>query len=91
MIGVVESCHSSGDSYAAADLVKAQQGDHVRFVFDKPVTVKVLDEKFKVSELVYSSGVFWFRAGKKVVRCAKYEHKKWKPFESWFRQALPAD
>jgi hypothetical protein len=78
-------------SYTVADLKKAQKGDHVRLVFGKPVTVAVLHDKFKVSELVYSAGVFWLRTGNNVVRCSKYEHEKWKPFEAWFRQLLPAD
>jgi hypothetical protein len=89
-IGVLESCHASQESSdAAADLKKAQEGDHVRMVFAKPVKVEVLNKEYEMSELVYSKGVFWLRFGDKVQRCAKYEFEKWKPFEVWFRQTLP--
>jgi hypothetical protein len=89
-VAVLESCHSSdAETYTAAGLKKAQQGDHVRLVFPKPITVTVLRDEFDVSEVVYADGVFWLRCGAKVVRSTKYEFEKWRPFESWFRQLLP--
>jgi hypothetical protein len=89
VIDVLESCHSSQESSdPASDLKKAQEGDHVRFVFAKSIIVVVLNKEVEVSEVVYSAGVFWLRFGDKVQRCAKYENDKWKPFEAWFRQPL---
>jgi hypothetical protein len=88
-IDVIESCHSSQESSdPAADLKKAQEGDHVRLVFAKSIIVEVTNKELEVSEVVYSAGVFWLRFGDKVQRCTKYENEKWKPFEAWFRQAL---
>jgi hypothetical protein len=88
-IDVLESWSSSTESSdAAADLKKAQEGDHVRLVFAKSVIVEVLNKEIEVSEVVYSAGVFWLRFGDKVQRCTKYENEKWKPFEAWFRQPL---
>jgi hypothetical protein len=91
LTGALKSCHSSSESSdPVADLKKARQGDHVRFVFAKPVTLEVLGEKFEASEVVFSAGVFWLRCGNKVQRCTKYEHEKMKLFEVWYRQLLPA-
>jgi hypothetical protein len=93
-IDLLESCHDASDdtvTYTLADLKKAQKGDHVRLVFAKPVTVTVLRDKLKVSELILTqplnTGVFWLRCSDKVVRCTKYEFKKEKPFLEWRRQA----
>src|SRR4029450_7472888 len=36
-LGVLESCHSSGAGHAVADFQAAQEGDHVRLVFARPV------------------------------------------------------
>jgi hypothetical protein len=97
-IGLLESCHAISDgtiAYTAADLKKAQQGDHVRLVFTKPITVTVLGNKIKVLELVFTqplnTGVFWLRSGDKVVRCTKYEFEKQRRFEAWRNEAQPAD
>src|SRR5262245_45302846 len=69
-LALLESCHSLDDvTPTAADLKKARQGDHVRFVFAKPVEVTVLGKRFAVSELVFTqpsnTGVFWLWAGGK--------------------------
>ena len=34
-----------------------------------------------------NTGVFWLRAGDRVVRCTKYEFKKEKDFVAWRNQA----
>ena len=97
-VALLESCHSASDgtiAYTAADLKKAQQGDHVRLVFAKPITVTVLGAKIKVSELVFTqplnTGVFWLRSGDRVMRCSKYEFEKQRRFEAWRNMAQPAD
>jgi hypothetical protein len=97
-IALLESCHSISDgtiAYTVADVKNARQGDHVRLVFAKPVTVTVLRNKLKVSELVFTqplnTGVFWLRCGNQVVRCTKYEYQKEKRFVAWRRQARAAD
>src|SRR5437588_9784531 len=60
-IGLLASCHDES-VYQADELKKAEQGDHVRLVFAKPITVTVMREKVEVSELVFrqplSTGVF---------------------------------
>jgi hypothetical protein len=97
-VGLLESCHSASDgtiAYTAADLKKAQQGDHVRLVFAKPITVTVLEAKVPVSELVFTqplnTGVFWLRSWDTVMRCSKFEFKKQRPFEEWRNTAQSAD
>jgi hypothetical protein len=95
-ISVLESCHSLDDgtrnggnlAYSTANLKKAQEGDHLRFEFPKPVKVKILDKTYEVSEVVFADGAFWLRCGDKVVRSTKYEFAKSKAFVEWFRQAL---
>jgi hypothetical protein len=93
MIGAIESCHSTAwpgkTPPELADLEKVQKGDHVRFGFSKLITVTVFNNKVEFSEAVFSAGAFLLRSGKKVTRCTKYEHEKMKPFETWYRQALP--
>jgi hypothetical protein len=96
IIALLESCHSlDAETPTAADLKKARQGDHLRLVFARPVEVTVLGKRFAVSELVFTqpsnTGVFWLRAGDKVVRCAKFEIQKEGPFNRWREQARPAD
>jgi hypothetical protein len=93
-VGLLESCHDES-LFQADELKKAEQGDHVRLVFPKPITVTVMNEKVEVSELVFrrplNTGVFWVRTGDKWRRYAKYEFRKEEPFEAWLRQAQPAD
>jgi hypothetical protein len=93
-IALLESCHASGEG-TPDDLKKAQEGDHVRLVFAKPVAVRVLNEELEVSELVFTqplnTGVFWLRVGDKVVRCAKYEVEKEKDFIAWRNEARVAE
>jgi hypothetical protein len=92
-LALLESCHSMGEG-TAADLKKAQEGDHVRLVFARPVAVTVLEDTMEVSELVFTqplnTGVFWLRAGDKVVRCSKYEPQKEKDFIAWRNEARAA-
>jgi hypothetical protein len=97
---VLEACHYMGDSrfengkeikYAADDVSKAQKGDHVRFVFSKPLLVDVLDKELDATEVVFANGAFWLVCGKTVWRCSKYEHEKMLVFEKWYRQTLPVD
>jgi hypothetical protein len=89
-VALLESCHSMSEG-TAADLKKAQEGDHVRLVFAMPVAVTVLGRRMAVSELVLTqplnTGVFWLRVGNKVVRCTKYEVQKEQDFVTWRRQA----
>ena len=94
LTGVLESCHDMSDGtvkYTADDLKKAQKGDHVQFVFPKPLKVEVLGKKLEVSEAVYAEGVFWLICGKDFVRCTKYTYDKMDQFREWYRQLLPAD
>jgi hypothetical protein len=95
---LLESCCDCSDDsvrYTAADLKKAQEGDHIRLVFPRPITVKVLDNEFKVAELVFTqplnTGVFWLRSGDTVTRCGKYRFEKEKPFVAWRGQAQLED
>ena len=87
---LLESCAHKIEG-TAAELKKAQEGDYVRLVFAKPVTVTVLDEQLEVSELVFTqplnTGVFWLRVGDKVVRCTKYTIEKEKDFMAWASDA----
>ena len=93
-IGLLESC-SDKSLFEADELKKAKQGDHIRIVFPKPITVTVLDKKVEVAELVFrrplNTGVFWVRTGDKWRRYSKYEFQKEGPFVEWLRQAQPAD
>jgi hypothetical protein len=93
-VGLLESCHDKS-LYEADERRKAEQGDHIRWVFPKPITVRVLNEEVKVSELVFrrplNTGVFWVRSGDKWRRYSKYEFPKEQAFEAWLRQAQPAD
>jgi hypothetical protein len=94
LAAALESCHDLSDGtiqYSPHELTKAQQGDHVRFVFSKPLGVTVLDTKLAVSEAVFANGVFWLMCGKEVVRATKYEYDKMTRFQAWYRQTLPAD
>src|SRR5262249_23632009 len=80
-IAALESCHSTawmgGRPPTLQDLEQAWKGDHVRFVFAKPIMVSVLGDKIEITELVYSEKVgFLVRSGDKVVRGTKYEHDK---------------
>jgi hypothetical protein len=92
-IDLLESCHDES-LYQADELKKAEQGDHVRLVFAKPITVTVMREKVAVSELVFrwplNTGVFWVRTGDKWRRYSKYELQKSEPFVAWLRQPQPA-
>jgi hypothetical protein len=81
--------------YTDAQLKKAEQADHIRLLFAKPIRVTVMNEQIAVSELVFSqpmnTAVFWVRAGNKIRRYSKFEFSKQKPFEVWLRQAKGAD
>ncbi len=93
-IGLLESCHDES-LYQADEFKKAEQGDHVRLVFARPITAKVMNEKIAFSELVFrlpmNTGVFWVRTGDTWRRYAKYEFPKEAPFTAWLRQTRPAD
>ena len=93
-VGLLESCHDES-LYRADELKKAEQGDHVRLVLAKPVTVTVMGEKVEVSELVFrlpmNTGVFWVRTGDKWRRYSKYEFRKQDAFVAWLREAQPSD
>ena len=96
LTGVLESCSTMDDranQYTADDLKKAQKGDHVRFVFSKPLKVEIMSyrKKLEVSEAVYADGRFLLFCGKDVVYCSKYNHEKMTRFREWYRQTLPAD
>lgn len=89
-VGLLESC-SDESLYDADEHKKAMQGDHIRLVFAKPITVTVMRAKIEVSELVFrrplNTGVFWVRTGDKWQRFAKYQFEKEKPFAEWLQQA----
>ena len=94
VVGLLESCHSES-LYQADEFKKALQGDHVRLVFAKSITARVMNEKIEFSELVFrlpmNTGVFWVRTGDKWRRYSKYEFPKEEPFTVWLGQARPAD
>jgi hypothetical protein len=97
-VALLESCHSLDDGsncYTIEDLEKARKGNHVRLMFAKPITVAVLGDSFRVTELVFTQpsniGVFWLRSGDKVRRATKYEFEKQKPVDAWLSQAQAAD
>jgi hypothetical protein len=95
-ITLLESCHALDDmTPSLADLKKSREGDHVRLVFAKPVRVTILEKTFDVSELVFTqpsnTGVFWLRAGRRLVRCAKFEPRKEASFDAWLGQAQTLD
>jgi hypothetical protein len=93
-IGLLESCHGPG-LYQADEFKKALQGDHVRLVFAKPITARVMRKKVELSELVFrlpmNTGGFWVRTGEKWRWYSKYEFQKRGPFEAWLRDAQQAD
>jgi hypothetical protein len=86
-LAMLESCHSSDwagpKAPAHADLKKAQEKDHIRLVFAKPVKVRVKDDTIEISELVFDGGAFWIRSGDKVIRRTKYLYDKEKAFDAW--------
>ncbi|AWM40320.1 hypothetical protein GobsT_12100 [Gemmata obscuriglobus] len=88
--GVLESCHAVGAG-TAAELAAARKGDHVRFLFPKPLRVEVGGRTLEASEVVYADGVLWLACGPRVVRCTKYTHLQMEPFRKWYEQTLPAD
>ncbi|QEL19926.1 hypothetical protein [Limnoglobus roseus] len=91
---LLETCRDKAAG-TADDMKKARDGDHVRLVFAKPVAVMVGDMKLEVSELVLTlplnTGVFWLRAGDKVIRCTKYRFEKEEDFLAWCYTATRAD
>jgi hypothetical protein len=93
-VRLLESCHSES-LYDADEFKKARQGDHIRLLFARPITVRLNDEHINLSELVFrlpmNTGVFWVRTGDKWRRYSKYEFDKEKPFAAWLREARPAD
>jgi hypothetical protein len=93
-LGLLESCHDES-LYHADERMKAEQGDHVRLEFPKPVAVTVMGKEFEISELVLrrplNTGVFWVRTGGGWRRYAKYEFPKEEPLAAWLRQARSAD
>src|ERR1700722_11909824 len=50
-IDLVKTCCENSTSSPEA-LRKAEQGDHIRLVFAKPLTVEVMNETVEVSELI---------------------------------------
>jgi len=91
-VGLLESCSFKG-GYQADELTKAEQGDHVRLVFPKPITVTVMGKKVEVSQLVVRLPLreVWARTGDKWERYTKYDPEKSRTFEAWLRQALYAE
>jgi hypothetical protein len=93
-LALLESCHSEAwpgkNPPTDEDVKKVLLKDHVRLVFAKPITARVMNEEVEFSELVFGAGAFWLRSGDKVRRYAKYEYEKYKPFQEWHRQTPPA-
>jgi len=67
-VGLLESCHDHS-LFQADELDKAEQGDHIRLAFPKPITVRIVNEDIEVTELVFrrllNTGVFWVKTGDK--------------------------
>ncbi len=87
-LAILESCHSlDAETGTVEDWKQAIEGDHVRFGFATPIAVSVLNDKFAITELVFTqplnTGVFWLRSGNKVIRCSKFEYPKEKAFVEW--------
>jgi hypothetical protein len=89
-VGLLESCCDES-LFDNDELKKALNGDHVRWVFPKPITAQVLNEKIEFTELVFrlprNTGVFWVGSGDKWRRYTKYQIEKEKPFAAWLREA----
>jgi hypothetical protein len=95
-IALLESCHDVDEMTSTlADLKSAREGDHVRLAFARPVGVTILGKTFDVSEVIFTqpsnTGVFWLRAGRRLIRCSKFEPQKVSSFSAWLKQARPAD
>jgi hypothetical protein len=94
-LALLESCHSAAwpgpDPPTGDDVENVLQGDHVRLVFAKPATAKVMNERVEFSELVFGAGAFWLRSGDNARRYTKYEPEKWRAFQEWWRQSAPAE
>ena len=98
-LALLESCHSEAwpgkNPPTDEDVKKVLLKDHVRLVFAKPITVRVVNEDVEVSELVFrlptNTGVFWLRSGEKWGRYSKYQVQKEEPFRAWLGEAEPAD
>ncbi len=92
ILPLLGSCHSA-DTGTEADLKKAETGDHVRLVLEKPIPIP--GEATEITEIVFTqpinTGVFWLRSGDRVLRRTKYEPAKTYAFEAWLRQAVAAD
>lgn len=93
-VGLLESCHDESP-YEADEFNKALEGDHVRLVFARPITARVLNENIAFAELVFrlprNTGVFWVRSGDKWRRYTKFEFQKEAPLAAWLRQARPVN
>ncbi|MFO0872245.1 MAG: hypothetical protein U0935_25235 [Pirellulales bacterium] len=91
---LLESCTDKSEG-TSADLKKAQEGDHVRLVFAKPIAVIIGGDKLEVTELVFTqplnTGVFWLRVGDRVVRFTKYRFEKEQNFVAWRNEARVAE
>lgn len=91
-LGLLESCHDKS-LYDAEEFKKARKGEHIRVIFPKAVPVTVMDEKLKISELVFRlpihTGVFWVRSQSKWRRYSKFEFPKQQAFEKWLDTAEP--
>ena len=68
------------------DLADAKKGDHVCFVFGKPVPVTLMRETIEVSEIVFANGGFLLRNGDRVWYASKYTYDKILPFHQWILQ-----
>jgi hypothetical protein len=92
-VGLLESCHSSS-VFEADELKKALRGDHVRLVFPKAISSRVMNKEIEFSELVFrlplNTGLFWVRDGDDWHQYSKYEFQKEKPFLTWLRESEPA-
>jgi hypothetical protein len=93
-VSLLESCHDEG-LYQDNERKLAEQGDHIRLVFAKPIPVTIMGKKIEMSELIFrlpsNTGVFWVRDGDTWRRYAKYEFQKEKPFTTWLREARSED
>jgi hypothetical protein len=89
-VGLLESCHDES-TFENDELKTALKGDHVRWVFPKPITAQVMNEKIEFTELVFrlprNTGVFWVGSGGKWRRYTKYEIQKEKAFAAWLTES----
>lgn len=87
---LLESCRDES-RIQPNELTEPPRGDHVRLVFAKPITAKIMKEEVEITELMFRlptcAGVCWARSGDKWRQFDEYEIQKLDPFVAWLRAA----